>query len=284
MNVAHSAGTFTGCGTWQSAKQRRHCQFDVHSLFSTSDVPFLAVDVNGTISDWSPHLTNLLNFTKDEICGFKFMDLITTDVAILVHDMIDKARTSFQWMRFAIPLYTKDARKLAAMLHVANCAQSDVLYIVIQPLVPSLDHCKATRFSTLVKMPACGLDTSGRITDLNIQMTDLSGFTMKGVIGLPFLDLCCDSSVHRVQRMLRSSMEKDGTSSCRITFYTLSAIPKFVRMYATAVRDTSGHVVGVYIVIQQIAKNTMSPQASSTGSLPSVSCSSESSVGERDVQ
>jgi len=143
----HRATTLPGFETWHSAKQRSQCQLHVHGVFNTADVPCLTVDADGRISDWSPQLANLLRFTKEEICGFKFMDLITTDVSIPVADMIDKAQRSSQWMTVAIPLYTKDARKVSVTLHAFLCAKNQGLYIVIKPLPTSPESCKAKRCS-----------------------------------------------------------------------------------------------------------------------------------------
>jgi len=143
MEVFHRATTFTDFESWHSAKQRSQCQLDVHGVFNTADLHCLTVDADGRISDWSPQLANLLLFTKEEICGFKFMDLITTDVFIPVADMIDKARRSSQLMTVTIPLCTKDAREISVTLHTFLCAQNQELHIVIKPLPTSPDSRKA---------------------------------------------------------------------------------------------------------------------------------------------
>jgi len=228
-------------------------QLDLQEMLDASSMCFLALDAEGKICEWSTQFANLLRYTKDEMCGSQFLDLLTHDVHGAVRDMIYAAQHLHHWKSTAIPLYTKDAHRKDVVLLAIPYALNDKLYIVVQPT--SLEESYPDWPSTELSMPAFDVDASNKITMWNIHMTEFSGFAEDDVLGLSFFDLFGEDTFPDVQCMLSRSEEEAGPSTCRIRFHTLAGIPKRVQLSAVAAVDIAGQVIGTSIVMKHMVED-----------------------------
>jgi len=231
-------------------------------MFKASGICFVSVDAEHKICELSSALAVLLNFTQDELCGLPFMDLITIDVYDAVQDMIDKSLTLYHWMSTAIPLYTKDARKMDVILHAIPYVSKSKLHLVVQP--HSGKDFDNSNFWMKANMPALQIDACDTITALNVQMLEFSDFTENDLIGLSFFDLFCKDTLCSVQGMLRRSKGEAGPANCKVCFYTRAAVPKMAQLYALALRDKCGQVFGVSVIIQDLVGDKANFTSSST--------------------
>jgi len=237
----------------QSAVGTGHpINIDLQGLLRKSSLSFVQVDTEGKIVEWSPKMETLLHFSKEEICGVEFMDLITVDFIDGVRDMIEKVHTLCHWVSKSMPLYTKEARRVEVSLHVVADTQSQCIIIIIEPLSFSARNCKTNSLWMEVQMPAVELDLNGMVMAWNMHMVKLTGFTAQDLVGRSFLDLHTSDTLSKVRHMLQSSCREAGPSHCTVTLLTISGLPKPVRIHAVALRNTEGLVISTLALIQPI--------------------------------
>jgi len=204
----------------------------------------------------SSQLSSLLNFQNDEICGLKFLDLITEDFYDEVNEMIKKVQTASGWMSMQIPMYTKDAIKVDTVLHMIACTKNNVhaeeVYVVFEPESTLSRERAETSLWMQLGTPTAEMDVNGKITGWNAQMMDLSGFSKEDMIGRSFLDLFSVDALQKVRRTLRLSREVAGVSTCRTTLYTISGFPHLIRLHAMACHDEAGQLVRTAVAAEQI--------------------------------
>jgi len=262
MEAISVSATSASSAPSEVAKLLCNSQLELQELLSASRMCFLALDAEGRICEWSTPLATLIGFTKFDMCGSKFLDLVTSDVHNVVRDVVDKALTLYHWKSISTQLSTKYSNQKDVMLHAIPYGFNDRLYIVVQPT--SLEDCHPHGLSIDVGIPAFDLDASNNISVWNSRMSVFSGFTEDDVMGLSLFDLLEPETLPDVQCMLARSQEDADPSTCSVCFYTLTGVPKEVQLSAVAVRDTDGQVVGTSIVLSCMVED----RESSTLQLP----------------
>jgi len=241
---------------WPAKKQLHQSELHLSSLLKASHACFMTLDQNGLMYGVSSQLSSLLNFQNEEICGLKFLDLITEDFYNEVNEMIKKVQTDRGWMSMQIPMYTKDAIKVDTVLHMIACTKNNVhaeeVYVVFEPESTLSRERAETSLWMQLGTPTAEMDVNGKITGWNAQMMDLSGFSKEDMIGRSFLDLFSVDALQKVRRTLRLSREVAGVSTCRTTLYTISGFPHLIRLHIMACRDEVGQLVRTAVAAEQI--------------------------------
>jgi len=221
MEVITHLNTNGSVNGWAACKQQHQSEFSLQSLLSTSQAYFLTVDPQGLMCDVSSQLSSLLDFQCEELCGLKFLDLITEDFHDDVKEMMEKLQTTGGWMSMRIPVYTKDATKVNMVLNLITSTKNNVVHVVFQPQSISPGECAENSLCMQLGTPTVEMNANGKITAWNAHMMELCGFSEDDMVGQSFFDLLTVGTVQKVRRMLRLSREVAGASSCRITlFYT----------------------------------------------------------------
>jgi len=131
MQVTSQSGFPEGTHAWTTAKARLNAP-----LLLSSHTCFLSMACNGHICEWSPSAACLLDFTQEEICGRRFLDLITIDFHADAQGMIDNALTVGHGTSVPLPMYTRSGRKISVLLHAFSTKQhGKELHIVLQPIL-----------------------------------------------------------------------------------------------------------------------------------------------------
>jgi len=244
---------------WPAKKQLHQSELHLSSLLKASHACFMTLDQNGLMYGVSSQLSSLLNFQNEEICGLKFLDLITEDFYNEVNEMIKKVQTDRGWMSMQIPMYTKDAIKVDTVLHVITCTKNNVhakeVYVVFEPESTLSGERAESSLWMQLGTPTAEMDVNGKITGWNAQMMDLSGFSKEDMIGRSFFDLFTVDALQKVRRTLRLSSEAAGVSTCRTTLYTISGFPHLIRLHAMACHDEAGQLVRTAVAAEQIGED-----------------------------
>jgi len=230
-------------------------EFNLASFLDSSQARFLILDAWGRMYGASPQLASVLHFQQEELCGFKFQDMITKDFDDDMSKMIEKVQTSGGWMSMPIPMYTKDAIKPNTVLHVITSTGSNALahsvYVVIEPEPTSAGEDAENRLWTQLGTPAAEVNANSEIAAWNEQMIALSGFSREEMVGRSFLDLFTVDALQKVRRLLCCSHKGEGASTCKTTLYTITGIPKLIRLHAMACRDGAGKLIRIAVAAQQ---------------------------------
>jgi len=268
MEVITHLNTNGSVNGWASCKQQHQSEFSLQSLLSTSQAYFLTVDPQGLMCDVSSQLSSLLDFQCEELCGLKFLDLITEDFHDDVKEMMEKLQTTGGWMSMRIPVYTKDATKVNMVLNLITSTKNNVVHVVFQPQSISPGECAENSLCMQLCTPTVEMNANGKITAWNAHMMELCGFSEDDMVGQSFFDLLTVGTVQKVRRMLRLSREVAGASSCRITLFTLAGIPKLIRLHAMASHNKAGQLISIAVAAQHLEEDRAKSAAQSISDLP----------------
>jgi len=192
--------------------------------------------------DVSSQLSSLLGFQCEELCGLKFLHLITEDFYDDVSEMMEEIQRTGGWMSIQIPVYTKGAIKVDTVLNLITSTKNDVVHVVFQPPSTLPEEFAENSLCMQLVTPTIAVNANGKITASNAQMKELSGFPQEDMVQQSFFDLFTVGIVQKVRRMLRLSHEVAGASTSRIMLYTLAGIPKLIRLHAMASHDKAGQL------------------------------------------
>jgi PAS domain S-box-containing protein len=93
-------------------------------------------------------------------------------------------------------------------------------------------------------------DPLGIITDVNLQMCEVTGFSREELIGSPFKNYFTDSK--RAEYGIRRVLEEDRVTNYELTMRSRNGVEKIVSYNATTFRSSDGKLKGVFAAARDI--------------------------------
>jgi PAS domain S-box-containing protein len=241
-------------------EQLREQQNYNRSLIESSVDALMTVDPSGIIADVNEQTVKLTGYSRKQLIGSRFSDYFTEPE--VARAGADKTFREGIVINYELVLRTKSGREIPAAFNAA--VFTDTGGAVAGILAAARDSTQQKSIEqamreqqaytrSLIEANIDALmttDTLGIITDVNRQMTLLTGRNSEELIGTPFKSYFTDQS--RAENGIRQVLSEDRVTNYELTIQAKDGRPTVVSYNATTFRDTEGRLKGVFAVARDI--------------------------------
>jgi PAS domain S-box-containing protein len=240
--------------------QLREQQNYNRSLIESSVDALLTVDPGGVITDVNEQTVKLTGFNRKELVGSSFFSYFT-DAASARAGVAQTFRDAMV-TNYELVLRTKAARKVpvsfnAAVFHDTSGAVAGILAgareITQQKEIERAMREQQAYTRSLIESNIDALmttDTLGVITDVNLQMCEITGYRREELIGSPFKQFFTDPA--RAEEGVRLVLAEDRVTNYELTIRARNRRETVVSYNAATFRDADGRLRGVFAAARDI--------------------------------
>jgi PAS domain S-box-containing protein len=243
-------------------EQLRDQQNYNRSLIESSVDALMTVDPAGVITDVNEQTARLTGFIRRQLVGSPFVDYFTDS---------DRARAGVKKTfdegvvtNYELVLRTKTGRKLPVSFNAG--VFRDTAGQVVGILAAARDITQQTQIEQelreqqsytrgLIESNIDALmttDTLGIITDVNVQMCEVTGLMRDELVGTPFKDYFTDAK--RAEDGIRRVLAEDRVTNYELTIRSRDGREKVVSYNATTFRGADGRLRGVFAAARDMTE------------------------------
>ena len=237
-------------------------QFYTRSLIESNIDALMTTDPLGIITDVNQQMTALTGYTRDELIGSPFKNYFTNPGR--AEEGIKLVLREGRVTNYELTAISKDGRMTvvsynastfrdaAGKLQGVFAAARDITEQ--KKLEAQLRESEAYNRG-LIEASVDGLitvDPSGTISDVNDQMSRMSGYAREELIGTPFADYFIDAD--RATAGVKETFEKGIVTDYVLTLATRDGRRSQVSFNASVFKDPSGQIRGIFASARDITE------------------------------
>ncbi|KAK3273789.1 hypothetical protein CYMTET_17988 [Cymbomonas tetramitiformis] len=241
---------------------------ELRALIDTANAPIFGIDKDGRVNEWNNKAAEITGFTQAEVMGQNLVDrFITLEYKTAVKRVLDLARKGQETANFEFPLFTKNDQRVEVLLNATTRRDSagDIIGVVgvgqdITEKKQTADELErvAQDLRALIdtaNAPIFGIDKNGCVNEWNNMASTITMYEKEEVMGRNLVEDFITLEYKRaVKRVLDNALRGQETANFEFPLFTKNQDRVDVLLNATTRRDTSGMIVGVVGVGQDITE------------------------------
>jgi PAS domain S-box-containing protein len=241
---------------------------DLTRLIDTANAPIFGIDADGKVNEWNQRAEKITGYNKKEVMGRDLVaDFITDDYKASVGEVLEKALKGEETANFEFPLFTKSGDRVDVLLNSTtrrDASGQTVGMVGVGQDITELNKVLVeqarisndlTRLIDTANAPIFGIDADGKVNEWNQQAEKITGFNKEEVMGRSLVsDFITDDYKASVGEVLEKALKGKETANYEFPLFTKSGDRVDVLLNSTTRRDTSGQIVGVVGVGQNITE------------------------------
>jgi len=241
---------------------------DLTRLIDTANAPIFGIDADGKVNEWNQRAEKITGYNKKEVMGRDLVaDFITDDYKASVGEVLEKALKGQETANFEFPLFTKSGDRVDVLLNSTtrrDASGQTVGMVGVGQDITELNKVLVeqarisndlTRLIDTANAPIFGIDANGKVNEWNQQAEKITGFNKAEVMGRSLVsDFITDGYKASVGEVLVKALKGKETANYEFPLFTKSGDRVDVLLNSTTRRDTSGQIVGVVGVGQDITE------------------------------
>jgi PAS domain S-box-containing protein len=241
---------------------------DLTRLIDTANAPIFGIDADGKVNEWNQRAEKITGYNKKEVMGRDLVaDFITDGYKASVGEVLEKALKGKETANFEFPLFTKSGDRVDVLLNSTtrrDASGQTVGMVGVGQDITELNKVLVeqarisndlTRLIDTANAPIFGIDADGKVNEWNQQAEKITGFNKAEVMGRSLVsDFITDGYKASVGEVLEKALKGKETANYEFPLFTKSGDRVDVLLNSTTRRDTSGQIVGVVGVGQDITE------------------------------
>jgi PAS domain S-box-containing protein len=241
-------------------EQLRDQQTYNRSLIESSVDALMTVDPAGVITDVNEQTVRLMGFNRKQLIGSPFVDYFTDreradagvrktfdDGVVTNYELILRAKTGRKVpVSFNAGVFRDTAGTVVGILAAARDITQQKQ--IEQELREQQTYTRGLIESNIDALMTT--DTLGVITDVNVQMCEITGRTREELIGTPFKDYFTDPK--RAEDGIRKVLAEDRVTNYELTIRAKDGRETVVSYNATTFKGADGRLRGVFAAARDI--------------------------------
>ena len=241
---------------------------DLRKLIDTANAPIFGIDTKGRVNEWNDKAAEITEFSKAEVMGRDLVaEFITSDYRFSVRRVLDNALIGREAANFEFPLYTKTGKRVEVLLNATTRRDANGNVTGVVGVGQDISERKVaekqsetiandlTKLIDTANAPIFGIDTEGRVNEWNQKAASITGFGKDEVMGHDLVaEFISPEFRDSVQKVLSNALLGENTANFEFPLYTKDGRPVEVLLNATPRIDSSGQLVGVVGVGQDITE------------------------------
>jgi PAS domain S-box-containing protein len=241
---------------------------EMTQLVDTANAPIFGIDAQGRVNEWNQQAANITGFNKMEVMGLDLVaDFIKDNYKASVGEVLEKALKGEETANYEFPLFTKSGDRVDILLNstTRRDASGRIIGVVgVGQDITELNKVLAEQASIANEMtqlvdtanaPIFGIDAQGKVNEWNQQAANITGFNKMEVMGLDLVaDFITDDYKASVGEVLERALKGEETANYEFPLFTKSGNRVDVLLNSTTRRDSSGRIIGVVGVGQDITE------------------------------
>ena len=241
---------------------------DLTLLIDTANAPIFGIDAGGMVNEWNRKAAEITGFSREEVLGRSLVkEFITAEYRDSVEEVFQNALQGTETANFELPLFTKKGERVEVLLNAATRRNTAGAVTGVVGVGQDITERKSaeTRVSNLAKdlrllidsanAPIIGIDAFGCVNEWNNKAAEITGYTLDEVTGRYLVrDFIIDDYKVAVNAVLNKALQGNETDNFEFPFITKGGERVEVLLNATTRRDTTGKILGVVGVGQDITE------------------------------
>jgi len=243
-------------------------QKELIQFINTANAPIFGIDAQGKINEWNLQSEKITGFSKTEVMGRGLVaNFITDGYKVSVGDVLASALKGDETANYEFPLFTKSGARVDVLLNSTTRRDTTgkiVGVVGVGQDITELNKVRKeqesvandlTQLINTANAPIFGIDAQGKINEWNLQSEKITGFSKTEVMGRGLVaNFITDDYKVSVGDVLASALKGDETANYEFPLFTKSGARVDVLLNSTTRRDTTGKIVGVVGVGQDITE------------------------------
>ena len=247
---------------------------DLTLLIDTANAPIFGIDADGLVNEWNRKMAAITGFSRGEVLGHDLVEeFISDEFRNSVKEVLQNALLGVQTDNYQVPLFTKDRNRVELLLNAATRvdASGEIVGVVgVGQDITEINAGKAelsrvandlTLLIDTANAPIFGIDADGLVNEWNRKAVEITGFAKEEVVGRDLVRKFITAEFQdSVQEVLHKALAGEETANFEFPLYTKDGRRVEVLLNAATRRDTSGSIVGVVGVGQDITEINQSQE------------------------
>jgi len=241
---------------------------ELQTFIDTANAPIFGIDAKGLVNEWNNKAAEITGFTRDEVMGQNLVEVyITDEFKSPVRDVLDNALRGKEEANFEFPLFTKDQKRVEVLLNATT--RRDVKGQIVGVIgvgqditerkQAELERARVAKelqtFIDTANAPIFGIDEWGQVNEWNNKAAEITGYSRDEVIGQNLVNVYITEEYRAsVKEVLDNALKGREAANFEFPLFTKDQRRVDVLLNATTRRDTSGYVVGMIGVGQDITE------------------------------
>ena len=241
---------------------------ELQTFIDTANAPIFGIDAKGLVNEWNNKAAEITGFAREEVMGQNLVEVyITDEFKSPVRDVFNNALRGKEEANFEFPLFTKDQKRVEVLLNATT--RRDVKGQIVGVIgvgqditerkQAELERARVAKelqtFIDTANAPIFGIDEWGQVNEWNNKAAEITGYSRDEVIGQNLVNVYITEEYRAsVKEVLDNALKGREAANFEFPLFTKDQRRVDVLLNATTRRDTSGYVVGMIGVGQDITE------------------------------
>jgi len=232
---------------------------DMTRLIDTANAPIFGVDLDGHVTEWNRKAAEVSGWAKEEALGKPLLHtFIPKQNWTGVQEVLTLAFDGISTANFEFPIITSDQAHREVLLNATTRrgANDEVIGVIgVGQDITELNEQRreveriADDLSRLVETanaPIIGINRQGEVTDWNLKVAEISGYSRDFVLGKPLItNFIPEPYRAEIAYVLLEALGGEETANFEFPLFTKAGERRDVLMNATTRRGPDDSVIGV---------------------------------------